>query len=344
MISRLILLFLLIATPAYGGVGVIKDLSGTVYFRAKGEKKWGIASKDREVSEGDGIRTGPDGRVLIELRDGSRISMGNSSEMRITRFLLKKKKRTAVFSISRGKVRAVVSNFFGRSNIRFRTPTGIAGIKGTEFIILNEGKANVFFGKEDRVEVSGTDGRTVILLPDMMTENTRGEGPIEPVKVEPGSMLEEVRTQLEAITDVRAPVEWEKAGLLPDILARWNINYGHYLADSQRFEDALGVFQIAIDLSSLKEIKAEAHLERGTVLSRNLNAPERALTEYMTVIEQYPELPHVENALFSAGMIQMELGNNKEALELFKRYLSDYPQGRHAPKIRLFIRELEKER
>lgn len=336
------LCFIFTYTSAQGSVGIIENLSGGAYHKAKSSPKWSVAAKGAALNEGDMVKTASDGRMVLRFEDGSKMNVGNETELEITEFILKKKSRSATFSLSNGKIRAVVNKFSGHSSIQVKTSTSVAGVKGTDFIVLNQGSANVLFGKEDSVEVTGDDGKAVILTPDKMTENTTGSNPIEPVAVEPGSQLAEVRTELEAMTDVDAPVEWAKAGRLPNLLARWNINYGHYLADSQRFIEALDVFKIAIDLSDVRQTRAEAHLERGSVFSRNLNEPQKALFEYMEVIRNYPELPFVENALYSAGSIKMEMGDKQGARELFTKYLNDYPEGRHRTTIEAFIKELEK--
>ncbi|MBI5810399.1 MAG: tetratricopeptide repeat protein [Deltaproteobacteria bacterium] len=240
-------------------------------------------------------------------------------------------------------MRAIVNKFSGSTDIKVKTATSVSGVKGTDFIVMNEGQANVVFAEESRVMVRGDGGRPVYVASGAMTENTKGSSPIRPVKVERGSLLDEARAQLEAVTDIERPVEWEKTGRLPEILARWNINYGHYLADSKRFKDSLDVFMIAIDLSGSAELKAEARIERGTVLSRNLNEPRAALEEYMTVVERLSESSFTENAVFSAGMINMEIGEKDKALFLFKRYLNEYPQGGHRGTIEQFIRGMGKD-
>lgn len=338
-----VLVILSLSPPSFASVGSINAVAGAVYFKAKGSDKWAVAAKGAPVDAGDSVKTGPDGRASLALSDGTRLSIGNSSELTITEFILKRRKRSAIYSLSAGKLRAIVGKFSGTSDVKVKTPTSTSGVKGTDFIVMNQGNANVLFGKEDSVAVSGDNEKKVLLTPGKMTENTLGGSPIEPVRVEPGSALEEARGDLEAITDVDAAVEWERAGRLPGILARWNINYGHYLADSQRFDEALDVFRIAIDLTELPSTRAEAHLERGTVYSRNLSEPKKALTEYMTVIESYPEPPFIENALFSAGMVNMELGEKAEALRLFKRYLSEYPQGGRRETVEFFIGILERQ-
>ncbi|MEK7773797.1 MAG: FecR domain-containing protein [Deltaproteobacteria bacterium] len=327
--------------PARASVGSIEAVGGTAYFRPGGSGKWAVASKGQALGIGDGVKTGSDGRLSLSLVDGTRLNVGNESELEITGFLLEKERRSAVYTLSTGKLRAVVGRFMGSSDIKVKTLTGVAGVKGTDFIVMNRNEANVLFGKEDDVSVSGTDTSSVILAPGKMTENTRGNEPIEPVNVEPGSALEQIRSELEAITDVNAPVEWDKAGSLPVILARWNINYGHYLADSKRYRDALNVLQIAIDLSDAKPVRAEAHLERGTVLSRNLSEPGKALDEYMAVVDRYPEPPFLENALFSAGLIRMDLGEKDGALKLFIRYRQEFPEGMHRETVEMLMNVLE---
>ncbi|MBI5886244.1 MAG: FecR domain-containing protein [Deltaproteobacteria bacterium] len=335
------LLFILSAGASMAAIGDIQAQSGAVYFKAKGAAAWGLAPKGGKVDVGDRIKTGSDGRALLVLKDKSRLMLGNDTEIEVSEFLLTKKERSAVYSVSTGKVRAIVAKFSGRSDIKVRTQTGVAGVKGTDFIVMNQGAANVYFGKESRVDVSGegADG-TVKLVANKMTENTSGAAPIEPVNVEPGSPLEEARAQLEAVTDVAAPVEWEKTGNLPNLLARWNINYGRYLAESRRYKEALDVFHIAVDLTAISTIQAEAHLEMGTVYALYMNDPRSALVEYNTVIEKYPELPFVANALYSAGKINMDIGNKAEAGRLFRRYLDEYPQGRHRETVEQLLRSL----
>ncbi len=328
------------ATSAGSPAGSIDSLSGAAYLKAKDSERWAVASKGMEVGPGDRVKTGSDGKLSIRFSDGSRLNVGNLSELEITEYILKPKKRIAVYSLSAGKLRAIINKFSGSTDIKVKTPTSTSGVKGTDFIVMNQGPANILFGKEDTVSVSG-ESSGVELKPGSMTENTRGGSPIEPVAVEPGSALEGVRADLEAVTDVEKPVEWERAGRVPEILARWNINYGSYLADSKRFKDSLDVFQIALDLTDLPSIRAEAHLDRGTVLSRNLKEPARALKEYMEVVDKYPEPPFAENALFSAGLINMELGEKAPALNLFRRYRAEYPEGIHKDTVELFIRVLE---
>src|SRR3989338_3343944 len=334
---------LLPAACSFAEIGSVTKGSGAIYFKAKGEKKWIVAEVDIEINEGDRIRTGTDGRMELLLQDGSKLSIGNNTEMEITRFLIDKDKRSGTIFLIKGKLRAIVAKFSGRTDMKVKTPTAVAGIKGTDFIVMNEGKANVLFGEEGSVEVKGKDKESVNLAPNTMTENTQGHAPITPVKVEPNTPLADARKELEAVTNVDAPVEWQEAGKLPQILARWNINYGHYLADSGKYKEALEVFQIAADLTDISEINAESRVQRGTVFSRNLSLYQDALKEYQIVLDKYPGMPQAESAMFSIGMIYKDMNEKEKAREYLQRYLKQYPQGKHAPTIETLLGELDKE-
>ena len=333
--------FLLMPSMAMAGAGALDTFSGAVFFMAKGGADWATAVKGVEVNAGDKIRTGSDGRALIVFGDGTKIMLGNDSELEISDYMVSAKKRSAVYTLATGKVRAIVTKFAGKSDIKVRTRTAVAGVRGTDFIVMNQGNANVMFGNEGTVAASAAGGKdSVPLKAGQMTENTSGVTPIKPIAVEPGTPLAEARAQLEAVTDVNAPVEWEVAGKLPAMLARWNINYGHYLADSKRFKDALNIFQIAIDLTEISSVRAEAHLERGTVLSRNLNDPKAALTEYQAVMEKYTVSEFVDNAVYSSGVIYMDMGDKENARKLFTRYLSEYPKGARRGTVEILLKSL----
>src|SRR5574337_109543 len=133
------------AVPADPPAGSIEALSGAAYFRAKGSEKWAAAAKGAEVAPGDRVKTGNDGRLSIRFADGSRLNVGNLSELEITEYILKPRQRSAVYSLSAGKLRAIINKFSGSTEIKVKTPTSTSGVKGTDFIVMNQGQANVIF-------------------------------------------------------------------------------------------------------------------------------------------------------------------------------------------------------
>ena len=334
--KRMLLLFLamLVLLPVAAGaamVGTITGISGEVTYRVKNGVPYLKLAKGTAISEGSWIKTGKDGWIELTLNDKSKFTLANNSEFAVTSFLLTKNRREGLFNLAQGKIRASVVKFGGRqSGMTVKSGTAVAGIKGTEFMMLSQGPANVFFGNEGRVSVSGDPkGPQQPLSPSTYVQTTRGLPPAEPVKVEAGSPLADAKGIFDGITSAEPPKEWMDSGKIADICARWNINHGHYLADSGKYQDALNVFQIALDLTKVEAVRADAHMERGAVYARFLSNPELALAEYLLVLEEYPRLPQAETALFNVAQTLVEMGFNEQARIRFEQYLKNYPNGKH---------------
>lgn len=341
----LLLIFLLAPFSADAAVvGTITGLSGDVSIRAKSGQPYSPVAKGAAISEGNWIKTGKKGWVELTLADKSRFTLADNTEFEVTSFLLTKNRREGNFNLAQGKLRASVVKFAGKqSGMTVKSGTAVAGIKGTEFLMLSQGQANVFFGNEGKVAVSGDPkGPQQPLTAATYVQTTRGIAPAEPVKVENGSPLAEAKGMFDGITAAEPPKEWTDSGRIADICARWNINYGHYLADSGKYQDALNTFQIALDLTKVEEVRADAHMERGAVYARFLSNPELALAEYLLVIEEYPRLHQAETALYSAAQTLLEMGFNDQARVRFHEYLKRYPQGKHTSNVETMLNGLGK--
>lgn len=343
-IGVIFLLFFIFSSYSEGApIGRILEMSGSVLFKEKSSDSYQKAKKGLPLEKGFWIKTGVDGWTVLLLSDNSRLTLANNTELEITEFIVSKERKDGLFNVAQGKLRASITRLTGENvNYKIKSPTAVAGIKGTEFMMMTHGLANVFFGNEGQVEISGDTTPSKPLTTDTMVQNTRSYTPIDPVKVEPDTPLYTAKKDFESITAAEPPKDWEISDNLPNIIARWNINYGHYLADAGRYEDALYVFQIALDLTNLPEIRSDARLERGTVYSRFLRNPEAALAEYLLVIETYPVVPQRETALYLAGMTLYELGFKEQAREKFLQYKKDYPSGKHISNVETILNLLEK--
>jgi hypothetical protein len=339
--------FLLICiVPLYtaeGAAGKISDMKGKVSYRDRSNVPYLAAKKGLSFEKGYWVKTCADGWAVLTLSDGSKMTLANKTELQITDFVVGKKSKDGVFSMTQGKLRASVTRLAGeRVNYTVKSPTAVAGIKGTDFMMMAQGQANVFFGNEGVAEISGDTTDSKPLAGDTMVQNTRGYTPTEPVQVKPDTPLYTAKKDFEAITAATPPTDWEISGNLPHIIAKWNIQYGHYLADAGKYDDALYVFQIALDLTSLPEIRSEARLERGAVYSRFLANAEAALSEYLLVLEEYPQGPQRETALYLVGMTLYELGFKDQAKERLLQYKKEYPAGKHLNNIETILNEISK--
>jgi len=325
-------------------VGTVTGLTGEAYMRVKAGVPYNPLAKGTAVATGTWIKTGAKGWVELTLNDKSKFTLANNTEFEVTSFLLTRNRREGTFNLTQGKLRASVVKFGGRqSGMTVRSGTAVAGIKGTEFMMLSQGQANVFFGNEGTVSVSG-DGKSAQqpLTASTYVQNTRSLPPAEPVKVDQGSPLAEAKGIFDGITAATPPQEWTDSGKIVDICARWNINHGHYLADSGKYQDALNVFQIALDLTRVEAVRADAHMERGAVYARFLSNPELALAEYLLVLEEYPALPQAEFALFNAAQVLSEMGFVEQSRQRFEQYLKQYPQGKQRSNAETLLQNLGK--
>lgn len=345
IISLMIAFMLLVPLSLQAAqVGTITGLAGSVQGRIKSGVPYTTLKKGATVAEGGWIKTGANGWVELTLNDKSKFTLSNNTEFEVTSFLLTKNRREGSFNLAQGKLRATVVKFGGRqSGMTVKSGTAVAGIKGTEFLMLSQGQANVFFGNEGKVGVAGdAKGAQQPLTAGTMTQNTRGITPVDPLKVEAGTPIAEAKDIFDKVTAAEPPAEWTDSGKIADIIARWNINYGHYLADSGKYQEALHVFQIALDLTGVEAVRADAHMERGAVYARFLSHSELALAEYLLVLEEYPALPQAETALFNAAQTLVELGFNNQAKVRFEHYLKLYPQGKHRSTTETLLHNLGK--
>jgi tetratricopeptide (TPR) repeat protein len=338
------LVFFLLAQTAFAlSVGKVTRAKGSVSFRSSGTASYKPVASGQEVREGNWVKTGKDGWVELTLSDNSRFTIANNSELEINTFAIGRKKREGTFNLVQGKLRASVVKLAGRqTDIKVKSGTAVAGVKGTEFLMLSQGPANVFFGNEGTVAVSGSAGESEALPPDTMTQNTRGYRPVAAVKVEPATPLAKAKSAFEQATGTVPPAEWADSDNLPNIIARWDINHGHYLADAGLYDEALHVFQIALDLTTLPDIRSDARLERAAVYGRFLKHPEAALAEYLLVLEEYPKIPQIETALYSVGQTLYDMGQNDLAKARFTQYLKEYPEGRYRSSVETLLRSLER--
>jgi hypothetical protein len=89
--------------------------------------------------EGDVVRTGAGGRIGITLKDGTRLSLGATSEVRIDRFAYApgEGRLALALKVARG-VAEYISGRIARLSpgaVKIETPTSIIGIRGTRVLI-----------------------------------------------------------------------------------------------------------------------------------------------------------------------------------------------------------------
>jgi hypothetical protein len=336
--------------PALADDIVLGLTRGDVQILSAGQARPSAARKGSAVKGGDRVYTGRNGWTVLQIPDGSRIVLTANSE-----FLVQShdaRKRAGTFALLTGMLRALITPSRKEApDYSFGTLTAVAGVRGTDFTMLNRGQANVFFGNTGVVEVAGMQNPTLTssqtptrtasrnLTANTVVQTTRGLTPTQPVAVAAHTPLAEIQKLLTAFTD-ETPPAWEQDGRLPEIMARWNIGYSRFLADAGREEEALYALQLAQDLSDDRDIQADARLERGVVFSRNPGGASAALLEYEPLLQPDFSGAQRESALYLSGMAHLQLRQTVSAQQRLQQYLRDYPQGRYANRVMTLLRSL----
>ncbi|HVN87276.1 MAG TPA: FecR family protein [Candidatus Binatia bacterium] len=163
MRSRLtvVVFVLLVATPMMWAqaqeVGTIASIDGRAEIGRGGA--WSDAAAGAAIQLGDVLRTGKPGRVRVVFQDDSVLTVSENSEVRVDEqtFNPNKGQATSLMGLLRGKVNAVVSEYYHNSANAFeiKTPNATAGVRGTEFTIGYDADAEL-------TEVVGISGHITV--------------------------------------------------------------------------------------------------------------------------------------------------------------------------------------
>jgi hypothetical protein len=131
------------AAPALGQsavAGRVKSASGAV-FVVRQNAVMPLAA-GQALYESDTLRTGPDGRIGVMLKDETRLALGANTEVRLEKFLYAPGQGRLGFAlkIARGVI-AYVSGRIAKLSpeaVRLETPAAILGVRGTRLVIRVE--------------------------------------------------------------------------------------------------------------------------------------------------------------------------------------------------------------
>lgn len=133
-------ILVLAAAPAAADpapAGRIKVSSGEAFIVRGGALL--PAASGVPVLASDGLRTGPDGRLGVTLRDDTRVSLGPSSEVRLDSFLYDP--AAGRLGLALKFIRGVTAYVSGRiaklspDSVRLETPAAIVGVRGTTLTV-----------------------------------------------------------------------------------------------------------------------------------------------------------------------------------------------------------------
>ncbi|MEW6200807.1 MAG: FecR family protein [bacterium] len=209
VMTALMIFFIINAAAAEQISVTVQKAEGTVEARTAAGAAWTAAAQGSKLSAGASIRTGQGSSCILKWGDGHVTKLQSLTSMEISR--LEKDSagnENTNFNITVGKINTHVGKLTTRgSSFTVKTPTAVAGVRGTDlFVNVGEDKTSTFGVTEGEifVEVGGVE--SVIAQYFIVTVNPDGTaGAPEPM---PEAMKQEAREQIsEAKQEAQAEKE-----------------------------------------------------------------------------------------------------------------------------------------
>ena len=194
-------------TYAQSAHGVFKVVKGDVRLVSASDGKEVKVKIGLKVQAKDVVVTGPDSRAKIIMVDKNEINVSPDSRVEIASYEFKpsENKKNAILNIVYGKVRAKVNQKYeGNNTFQVKTPTAVAGVRGTDFFTSFDKQANLtrvvtFEGKVAFGEL-GSGGaiiNPVIVGAGQATSMAAGKAPEVPINL-PKSQVSEMNAETDA--------------------------------------------------------------------------------------------------------------------------------------------------
>lgn len=194
-LNRMIMLIILsisfcLPLPAIAGqeIGKITRLKGRVAIYRSGAKIGMSATNGMDLQQNDTIKTRAKAYVRFKLSDGSIMTLGEKAELTLDSFTYnpEKKKRRALFKVAFGKLRVFANRMLNYRDNRFqiKTPTAVAGVRGTVFMVWVESPTVTKIACFDSaVEVASVfkPDEFVVITKNILTAIKKDAAPTQPV-------------------------------------------------------------------------------------------------------------------------------------------------------------------
>lgn len=133
---------------------------------------------------GDIIRTGPSARAVFRFNDGSVLTVGENSEIRVTQFKNSVKEKKGNLDFVKGVFRMITGEITKTSNPNFvvDTPIGSIGVRGTDFwggnLNTDTSIDVVLLESEHKLEIKNEFGKVYLTKPFEGTTLQKGMPPL----------------------------------------------------------------------------------------------------------------------------------------------------------------------
>jgi len=175
----------------------VKTAKGKVEVRETGGKTWKPTAAGNTVAAGMEIRTGPGAEALLLWPQGHAVKVFPLSMMTISEAASEEDAENTKLEMNKGKMFSKVSKLASKeSTFQVKTPTAIAGVRGTEFMMeMQEDNTCKISLLEGQLDVIGEQVEQVLEQNSAIEIGANMAAPPQPVEISP-----EVKTEMESIS------------------------------------------------------------------------------------------------------------------------------------------------
>jgi hypothetical protein len=204
----IILVFFLVAPAFAGPVGFVAASRGDAQVNDQ------AARVGMEIFEGDKLTTGEKSRLKVLFSDDVILALGSATEVVVEKHIFDSKSgaRQTRLDLVKGKLRSLVQKMVAGSRADFtvKTTNAVAGVRGTEFVLVAEGEDTKLYTFSGEVELFGSGEPVVVAAGQGSDVGDSGEAQ------EPEAVAAAV------LKDLRRATDTEQS---PEAVA-WNLQIG----------------------------------------------------------------------------------------------------------------------
>jgi hypothetical protein len=156
--------------------------SGTVEVKHAGGS-WSSAQTGMDLYQSDSVRTGDDSSASIILFKSSVVRLDSNTEITLREIIEQEEEKSVAIDQGAGRTWNTVSKISGIDNYEVHTPTTVASVYGTGFVVVVETNGTTYYGVahgtlnvssisndtiQDEIDVSGNEA--VIVYVDLVNE------------------------------------------------------------------------------------------------------------------------------------------------------------------------------
>jgi hypothetical protein len=185
---------------AENGFGTLEIVKGDVKVMLAKDKTLVKATVGMKVLPMDQVITAADSRAKVRMSDSNILNISPNSKLVIETYQTSAtgEAKKVELKVPFGKIRATVNEKYDgkSSSFNVKTPTAVAGVRGTDFMVQFDAKTNLsqivtFTGQVEvgtKIDATGMIQNAVKVNPGQMTQMAAGEAPAAPVKISAGDL------------------------------------------------------------------------------------------------------------------------------------------------------------